>query len=118
MPEGHVTIQTDLERLEKSADRNLLQFNQGKFKVLHLGRNNSLHQYMLGDTHMMLCRKGTVGVLVDTKMNMNKQCALALKKSDGSLGCMRQSIASRLREVILALCSLLVRPPLEYGVHL
>ena len=35
-------------RLEKWADRNLIKFNKGEGKVLHLGGNNSMHQFMLG----------------------------------------------------------------------
>lgn len=49
------------------------------------------------------------GVLVDTKVNMNQQHDLATKKGNGILGCIRQSIARRLRDVILPLCSALVR---------
>ena len=45
--EGHAAIQRDLNRQEKWADRNLTNFNQEKCKVLHLGRNNPMHQYNL-----------------------------------------------------------------------
>ncbi|KAK4819056.1 hypothetical protein QYF61_025289 [Mycteria americana] len=46
--DSHAAIQKDLDRLEKSADRNLLKFNNRKRKVLHIGRNNLMHQYRLG----------------------------------------------------------------------
>ncbi|KAK4818046.1 hypothetical protein QYF61_004573 [Mycteria americana] len=51
-PEGRAVIQKDLNRLEKWADRNLTKFNKERCKVLHLGRNNILHQYMLGATQL------------------------------------------------------------------
>ncbi|KAK4808597.1 LOW QUALITY PROTEIN: hypothetical protein QYF61_009900 [Mycteria americana] len=44
-----------------------------------------------------------VVVLVDTNLVMSQQCALAAKKAKGILGCIRQSIASRLRQVMLPL---------------
>ena len=47
-PEGCATIQRDPNKLENWAERNLMRFNKGKLKVLHPGRNNARHQYMLG----------------------------------------------------------------------
>ena len=46
MPEGHAATQGDLDKLKKWADRNLK--DKQKCKVLHLGKNNPMHQHMLG----------------------------------------------------------------------
>lgn len=39
-------IQGDFNRLEMCMDRNLIELNKGKCKVLHLNRNNLSHTYI------------------------------------------------------------------------
>ena len=72
-------------------------------------------QYKLGDVRMEHSpAKKDLGVLVDGKLDMSQQRALAAQNP----GLHQKKCGQQVREVILPQCSALVRPHLEYCVQM
>ncbi|KAK4823161.1 hypothetical protein QYF61_027065 [Mycteria americana] len=89
--EGRKALQRDLDRLDRWAEANCMGFNKAKCKVLHLGHNNPMQRYRLEEEGLESC-------LAEKDLGVS-------------------SVASRTREVVVHLYSVLVRPHLEYCVQ-
>lgn len=66
----------------------LRRFSIGKFQVLHIGINPHTSTGQLKSRFV----EETQGFLVDTKLNMSKECAFAAKQANSLLGCIRKCI--------------------------
>ena len=95
---------------------NLMRFN--KAKVLHVGRGSPRYYTDWAKTPLRAALlEKYLGVLVDKKPDVSQQCTLANGKVSCVLGCIKRGVASREREVVVPLCSALVRPHLDYRVQ-
>jgi len=96
-----------------------MRFSKAKCRVLRLDWGNPCYQYRLVDEWIETSpAKKDMGVLMDEYLDMSHQCELTNQKANCVLGCINRSVTSRSREVILPLCSALVRPHLEYCVQI
>ncbi|KAK4820544.1 hypothetical protein QYF61_000694 [Mycteria americana] len=89
--EGRKALQRDLDRLGRWAKANCMKFNKAQCWVLHLGHNNPMQRYRLGEEWLESC-------LAEKDLGIN-------------------SVASRTRAGIVPLYWALVRPHLECCVQ-
>ena len=95
-----------------------MRLNEAKCRVLRLGRGGPRYLDKLGEEALESSRvEKDLGVLVDEKLDVSQQCALAAQKANCVLGCITKRVSSREREGIVPLCSALVRPHVKHRVQ-
>ncbi|KAJ7408340.1 hypothetical protein WISP_121796 [Willisornis vidua] len=98
-----------------------MKFSKAKCQVMHMGQDNLKHKYRLGTEWIESSPGEDLEVLVDEKLDeklhVSWQCAFAAQKGNHVLGCIKSSMASRLRAGILPLYSVLMRHHLQCCVR-
>ena len=97
-----------------------MKFNKEKCWILHLHWGNPGCSSRLGDKRLE-CNSAErdLEVLVDGKVKMSQQCALAAKglAVNDILGCIKHNIVNLSKEMFVPLYSALLQPHLDYCVQ-
>jgi len=115
--EGRKALQRDMDRLHWCAEVRWMRFNKAMCQVLHLGHNNACNATGLWRSGRRAAwHKIPWGVCRQLAEHEPAACQVA-KKANSILACIRNSVASSSKEMVIPLYLALVRLHLEYCVH-
>ena len=111
-------FQRDLHNLELWASKWLMTFNINKCEVLQISLRNIIeHSYMLYDHPLWNVNEARyLGVIIDSKLNFNKQIDSVCKKANSTLAFLKRNLYSCKHEIKSDAYLIYVRPVLEYAV--
>ncbi|TRZ25988.1 hypothetical protein HGM15179_001111 [Zosterops borbonicus] len=115
--EGKRALQRDLEQLDGWVESNKMMFNESKCRVLHFGHNNPLQCSRLGMVWLDSAQAERDLETMVTAAGQEPAVCPGGQEGQWPLAWIRNGVASRSREVILALNWALVRPHLDYCVQ-
>ena len=120
-PEDVEESQRSLEAVYRWAAQNNMQWNDGKFQVLRLGKNEDLKDetYLFSpDYKEVIERKEAVkdlGVMVDQNLDFGVQRRKALSKAWRKLGWISRTFSTRSIPFLKTIWTSLVQPHMDYG---
>ena len=116
-PEDAAELQESLDRMSAWAVKWGMEFNVAKCHVMHIGRNNPEHVYLMGGTQLgKTAEERDVGVTITSNLKPRQQCRKAAQTASAVLGQITRAFHYRDSKVFLGLYKQYVRPHLEFAV--
>ena len=115
-PQHRIQLQNDLDNLVEWSRKWQLGFNEAKCKVIHLGKSNPRHQYVMNDVTLeSTADEKDLGVVVDEDLKFHLHVSKAVSKASRMLGLVRATFSCLDESTVPRLFTTMVRPHLEYG---
>ena len=116
--EGYNSIQEDLNKVTRWSEKWQMKFNTDKCKVMHIGKNNPRHVYLMNNTALIpVEEEKDLGIIINNDMKPSKQCTSAANKANRMLGFINRSLTYKNEQNVIKLYKSIVRPHLEYSVQ-
>src|SRR6218665_1183085 len=111
-------LREDLRRMFRWSQDWQMLFNLEKCSVMHMGKGNKELSYVMGGKVLKVSEEERdLGVIMQRSAKPSRECAEASKRANSTLGMIRRTIVTRDKDTILRLYKSLVRPQLEYCIH-
>ena len=82
----------------------MMLFNTKKCKVMHIGKKNSHHEYLMNRHKLeQVDYEKDLGVFISEDMKKAKQCGQAYAKANRMLGLLKRTIKYRSEDIMLRL---------------
>ena len=113
--EDRQLIQNDIDACFNWANLWSMQFHPKKCKVMHFGRNNPKHIYLMGNNIINVTHEEKdLGITITDNLNWRRQTAICVKKANRTMGMIKHTFSHIDKEMFTTLYSTLIRPQLEY----
>ena len=111
-------LQEDIDSLKKWSRDWQLHFNASKCKLMHLGKKNNKHNYIISEeeqTELETTVAKDLGISVDNELGFKEHINKVINKANSTLGIIIRSYTCLERQNLALLYKTLVRPLVEYG---
>ena len=110
-------LQLSIDNIVEWSKTWLLEFNNAKCKVLHLGKNNPHLNYFMPDGNLLESSEAEkdLGIIVDPLLNFERHINETVNKANRLAGLLVRTITNKSPDIMIPLFKSLIRPLLEYG---